>query len=522
MSMHLKHSRWLLLLVCLLGSQAFAQEKLEPIVYRLHFQQRAQNRLIVECKFPTDKYSTIELMMPIWSPGFYRLENHAGRIDQFVVRTAAGKPLVVDQPQKNRWRIQTNGNDYVYVTYRLLCDQRAVTLNWVGNDHAVIHGPATFITRADAQKCPHDVRLELPKEWKHSMTSLPPLSSEIQHRYLAPDYDLLLDSPIVAGPLKITEFKAGKATHFLVAFGDLSKWDEKVAVKDISKLVDAHQQFWGKLPFEKYAFLLSLTRGSAGLEHLNSTLININPETLRTPRGYQMWLNLMSHEYFHAINVKRLRPLELGPFDYEKEPRTKSLWVSEGLSSYYGDLLVHRAGLSNQEDVLGRISSYITQLQNNPGRLVQSLEEASSDVWTSSFSGVGSSTKTVSYYVKGPVVGFLLDMHIRRLTKDAKSLDDVMRLANEKYSGEKGFTPSQFIKVVEDVAGVDLKSWFHRTLSTATELDYTDALNWLGLDLQTLPGNGGVSAWKLRVRDKATAEQKAHLKSWLKGKSGAS
>src|SRR5262249_37472816 len=158
----------------------------------------------------------------------------------------------------------------------------------------------------------------------------------------------------------------------------------------------------------------------------NSTLVGVGGAGTRPGRGNLAWLGLVCHEYFHAFNVKRLRPVELGPFDYEQGPRTSGLWVSEGLTSYYGALLLCRGGLADREAHLRQLGGVIDQLQNNPGRLEQTLEQSSLEVWTSSYSGVGGGGKTVSYYVKGPVVGFLLDAHVRRATGGAKSLDDVM------------------------------------------------------------------------------------------------
>ncbi len=190
----------------------------------------------------------------------------------------------------------------------------------------------------------------------------------------------------------------------------------------------------------------------------------------------------MSHEYFHAFNVKRLRPVELGPFDYEKPPRTSSLWISEGLTTYFGELIVIRAGLGKTEDFLKSISSHIGQLQNAPGRLVQSLEQSSLDVWSGGTSGIGRDRATaVSYYVKGPVVGFLLDAKIRRATADRKNFGDVMRLAYKEFSGERGFTAEQFRSITEAVAGVDLKEWFRRALASTEELEYHEALDWYGI-----------------------------------------
>ena len=218
--------------------------------------------------------------------------------------------------------------------------------------------------------------------------------------------------------------------------------------------------------------------------------------------------------------MKRLRPVELGPFDYENPPTTKSLWIAEGLTTYFGDLIIARAGLITTADYLAAQSSHIGQLQNAKGRLVQSLEDASLDVWASGTSGVGRDAATkLSYYVKGPVVGFLLDARIRRGRSGKKSLDDVMRLAYRRYSGERGFTPDQFRAAAEEVAGADLKEWFRKAIASTEELDYQEALDWFGL--RFAPSDDPAKGWKLEVREEATEAQKAHLRAWV-GAAGGS
>ena len=229
------------------------------------------------------------------------------------------------------------------------------------------------------------------------------------------------------------------------------------------------------MPFKRYVFLFACRGGGGGLEHLNSTLVTTNAAGLLavyTPCVFR----LVKHEYVHAFNVKRLRPVELGPFDYEKEPTTPSLWISEGLTSYYGDLGLARAGLDTPEGYLARLSGKVTQLQNSPGRLLQSLEQSSKEVWRNSNSGIGANAKTVSYYVKGNVVAFLLDAHIRRLTNGAKSLDDGIRLAYSRYGGDRGFTAAELRATFEEVAGANLKPWFTKAIGTAGELDYGEML----------------------------------------------
>jgi predicted metalloprotease with PDZ domain len=223
----------------------------------------------------------------------------------------------------------------------------------------------------------------------------------------------------------------------------------------------------------------------------------------------------VSHEYFHAMNVKRLRPVELGPFDYEHPPNTTSLWISEGLTSYFGELMVQRSGLSSVSDALASLSVHIAHVQNSPGRLVQTLDQSSLDVWNGGVSGVGRDPNTtVSYYDKGPIVGFLLDARIRRLTNGRQSLDDVMRLAFTRYSGDRGFTAAEFQKVAEDVARTSLATFFHQALATTDELDYAEALDWFGLRFAAGDPKTTV-AWTLEIRADASEAQREHLRAWM-------
>lgn len=492
------------------AQQALTAQPLEPIVYTIKFPAPDTHIADVEVSVPTGKRAVIDLMMAVWSPGFYRVENYANRVQDFSARTPEGTPLEVQQPEKNRWRIQTSGQANVIVSYRLLCSGRSVTTNWVGTDLAVLNGPATFITLVEKTRRRHDVKLELPPVWQRSMTSLDASPDGLANHYRAPDYDTLADSPIVAGNLIVNEFEFNGSKHYVVDAGEVGQWDSKRAAQDLAKIVRETRRFWGFLPFKKYAFLTVFRQGGGGLEHLNSTLLTASSARTTTPDV--RWLAFVSHEYFHAFNVKRLRPIELGPFDYEHPPSTSSLWISEGLTTYFGDLMVVRAGLCTAQDHLTRLSANIGQLQNAPGRLVQTLEQASLDVWGSGTSGVGRDTATkVSYYVKGPVVGFLLDAKIQRTTGDKKSLDDVMRLAYKRYSGERGFMAEQFRQTAEDVAGVDLKEWFRKALASTEELDYTEALDWFGLRFASANAQSPATAWKLEIREDATDIQKSHF-----------
>jgi predicted metalloprotease with PDZ domain len=491
----------------------------EPVIYTVRLTSPETHVAEVEATLPTGGRESVELMMPAWSPGFYRVEDSARQVEGLAAHAPDGTSLGVEQPRKNRWRVRTDGVPSVVVSYRLSCRQRSVTTNWVGDDLAVLNGPATFVTPAGGASRPHEVRIELPSKWARVVTALDPAPDGLPNHYRAEDYDTLADSPILAGNPSLHEFEVGGSTHVLADAGDLGAWDGRRAAGDLGKLARENRRFWGSLPFKRYYFLNVFRPGAGGLEHKDSTLLTSRASAQATPREYLSWLRFVSHEYFHAFNVKRLRPVELGPFDYEHPPATASLWVSEGLTTYFGDLIVARAGLGTAQDFLSALSSFIGRLQDSPGRLIQTLEESSLDVWGSGTSGVGRERDTqLSYYDKGPVVGFLLDAHIRRATEGRKSLDDVMRLAYERYSGDRGFTPGQFREVAEEVAGVDLEDWFRRAVSSTEELDYAEALDWFGL--RFAPPEGAAKSWELEVRPDVTEIQRVHLQEWLRPSGG--
>jgi predicted metalloprotease with PDZ domain len=485
------------------------QETPAPVVYHMTFPDLEAQVAEIEIRVPTEDHPSVELMMPRWSPGFYRVQDYAGKVMELSARSPDGETLPVERTRPNRWRIQSEGNPSVLVTYRLHCPDSFVTTNWVSPELLVLNGGATYMTIVGAEDRPHEVWLEPAPTWTGVATGLPAVEGSGPHHYLADDYDTLVDAPIVAGDLETTTFLVEDVEHHLVDVGERTGWDPERAAADLKEIVEESIPLWGELPYRKYVFLNVFRRGGGGLEHENSTLLTTSAETMATPQRYRRWLSFASHEYFHALNVKRLRPVELGPFDYEVPPRTSSLWFSEGCTSYFGDLLVARAGLMAMDDYLASLSSAIRSLQNSPGRLLQSLEQSSLEVWTNSNSGVGAAPSTVSYYVKGEVVGFLLDAKIRTTTDGRRTLEDVVRLAYERYGGERGFTPDELRATAEEVAGATLEAWFERSLASTEELDYSEALDWYGLRFSD------DDSWTLEILDDASARQTEHLKALL-------
>jgi predicted metalloprotease with PDZ domain len=234
------------------------------------------------------------------------------------------------------------------VTYTVRCTERFVTRNWVGADLAVLNGAPTFITLADGIVRPHDVAFVLPQNWPRSVSALAPATDGRAHHYVASSYDELVDSPVVIGDVVVREFDVGGTRHVLADAGAVpAAWDGAQAAANLERIARATARFWGFLPYDRYVFLNVFRQGGGGLEHAASTLLTSSSSM--SGGGSAGWLSFVAHEYFHALNVKRLRPVELGPFDYERTPTTSGLWISEGLTSYYGDLLTARAGLTTAE-----------------------------------------------------------------------------------------------------------------------------------------------------------------------------
>ncbi len=462
---------------------------LQPVQYVLRFPEPHTHYVEVEVSLPTADLpptsKSVDLRLATWTPGSYLIREFARHVEDVSAKLASDdKSLSIVKTAKNRWTIPLTDiprDERVIVVYRVYCREMSVRTNWVEADFAILNGAPTFVTLLDDRARPHQVTIDPAAGWKQSVTGLPRVG-DAGHRYQAESYDQLVDSPILIGNPAIYEFEVGGKPHVLANLGEGGIWEGARSVDDVKKIVDENLRLWGELPYEKYVFLNLITESGGGLEHSNSTLMMTSRWRSRVPERYQGWLGLVSHEFFHTWNVKRLRPIELGPFDYENEVYTESLWVAEGITSYYDDLNLCRAGLTKQKKYLTSLSKNIGGVETTPGRKVRPLSLASYDAWIRHYRpDENSRNTTISYYTKGAVVSFLLDVEVRRLTNDSKSLDDVMRLAYSRYSGERGFHPSEFYACASETAGVDLTEWFKRNVESTDDLQYAPALEWLGL-----------------------------------------
>jgi predicted metalloprotease with PDZ domain len=471
-----------LLLIAAFAAPASA---MPPIRYTLRFPAPQTHTFDVEAVYPAAGAQAITVMMAVWTPGSYLVREYSGKIETLRAFDDSGTLLPVEKTAKNRWRIETGGNSEVRLGYRLYAHEMSVRTNWVEKEFAILIGAGTFLTQVDPATgrpvaAEHRVRLEPPAKWPDSESGM--ARGDEPHTFVAADFDELVDSPILAGDLAVYPYEVAGRPHALVNLGEAEVWDGPRSAEDARKITQAQVDFWGGAPYPRYRFLNAITESGGGLEHKTSSLLMARRFATRTRKDYVRWLKLVSHELFHAWNGKRLRPVELGPFDYERENYTTGLWVVEGLTSYYESVLLARAGLIDEKTFLEQISEDIESLQATPGREVNAASESSFDAWVKLYRrDEGSPNRAVSYYVKGAVTGMLLDAKIRMATGGKRSLDDVLRAAFERYSGERGYTDEEFRALASEAAGADLTEWFAATLDSPGEVDYLPLLSWFGL-----------------------------------------
>jgi len=468
------------------------------IRYTVSFPAAAAHYVDVDAWFPAD--GDLELMMPVWTPGSYLVREYSKNVEGLIARTADG-PLAVTRTRKNRWRIAAGAARQVDVHYRVYAAELGVRTSFVDPDFALLTGAATFVTALGGLDRAHEVQVELPAGWKRIATALPAHPDGAAGHFLAADYDTLIDSPLLIGNPEIHDIDV-TPPHQLAVVGGGGVFDGAGVAAELAAVVRATIAVWGQVPYDHYWFLVLLADGGGGgLEHKASTVLHTGRWATRRRDDRRGFLSLCAHELFHAWNGKRLRPAALGPFDYENEVYTDDLWVVEGLTAYYDDLILARAGVLSQAGFLERLSGQIAALQDTPGRLVQPLAQASRDAWIGFYRpDENTANSEVNYYTKGALVGFLLDAEIRRRSGGKRSLDDALRLAYQRHAGARGYDSAELRAALADTAGAPLDDLLAAAVDGTAELDYAAALDWFGLRFAAPPPAGKEPAGFLGAR----------------------
>jgi len=424
----------------------------------------------------------VDLKMPVWTPGSYLVREFGKNVESFTA-TVNGKPAKVQKVTKNTWRVFNAKAAALKVNYRVYAFEISVRTAFIDESHAFLSSAGIFMYPAGMIKNPSTVKIVPFGKWDQVSTGLEPVAGQ-KFTYHAADFDILFDSPIEVGNQDIFEFTASGVKHEVAMYGG-GNYDKERLKVDMAKIVEQGTAIFGENPNKHYTFIVhNYAQAGGGLEHLNSTVLGASRNAYGTEKGYKGFLSLVAHEYFHLWNVKRLRPVALGPFDYDNENYTTNLWTAEGFTSYYENKLLIRAGATNQATFLNDLIGGLGTVINTPGAKFQSASSSSFDAWIIGYRpNENSKNSSISYYSKGEVVGMLMDLEIANATKGAKSLDDVMKAMYEQGKAQKrGYTDAEFKAMVEKISGISFTNFWAKYIDGVDDIDFEKFFAYAGID----------------------------------------
>jgi predicted metalloprotease with PDZ domain len=425
--------------------------------------------------------SVVRFQIPVWSPGAYIIANFASNIAD-VSATVDGKPGTVTHPDPQTWEVDAHGGKSVALRYVV----NNADVEWRDGrlKRTHISGPRTYMYVVGRKQEPVRIAVLRPAADLPIICNLDAGSKRkdaAEADYVAKSYDVMADAPVEMGDFADDVFQIHGIDHHVVLYGNYASADRAKLKEYCRRVAETEEAFFGDIPFHRYVFFFRSAGanqdGAGGLEHLGATEIG-----MRGVVGDRL-RSVIAHEFFHLWNVKRIRPFVLGPFDYVNPPHTSNLWWSEGVTSYYGDLLSRRAGINTDQEYLKHLADTIALLQNNASRLKVTADESSYKVWDRGGSqGFGG----LSYYTKGELIGLCLDMRIRHETGNRRSLDDVIRALYIQCGrgNGPGFSEDDIRKTVNKVAGKDLSSLYGQLARSTEEMPFTECLGYAGLKLR--------------------------------------
>ncbi len=508
----------ILLLTSVTVASAQQAQPLRSITYRLSMSRPASHlfEVAIEVELPENSnQESLEFQMARWSPGRYAVFDFAKNVQEVHAATPICPRADDQKNDKTRptcrpvalpvirvndqtWRVEPKTNSSFTLSYKVFGNDLSGTFSQLDTRHANFNGGSVFMYIVNHKPDPVKLVIYPPAGWRIVNGWM---SNANQHEWQFPNWDIMIDTPTEIAPdWTINEFQVdGKTYHVVVhSFGD-EGGKRAALVRDIEKIVRAEVAMWGPPEFDAYAFLLHFAaddRSGDGMEHLTSTQI-IQSGALDEPDVYESTLGTVAHEFFHVWNVKRLRPVELGPWDLTRPANTRALWVAEGLTNYYGHLMMRRAGIWDESRFLRREAETINNIENAPGSRLTSAQESSLIApfidRAQHIQRTNLANTAISYYPKGELLGLVLDLLIRGKTNGKASLDDVMRRMYEEfylkspnatyYLRGRGYTTEDFQRVTSEVAGVDLSDFFARYVRSVQTPPYDEVLAHVGLRL---------------------------------------
>ena len=456
----------------------------------------------IELRFEVAGAAHVELALPAWCPGSYLIRDYARYVRDLEVTGDDGAPRPARKVDKATWRVEPGGAAALTVRYAVYGNDLTVRTNHIDAGHAFLHGPATFVYPAHLRDAAIEVDVDVPAGWTLT-TAMARRPGAGAGALAAAGIDELFDHPLHLGDGTRTYPIAARVPVELAIWGDRAPggtFDETRLCTDLAAIVDDHVARFGEAPFARYTFLLMLAHDAyGGLEHRASSVNLYHPHFAASRKAYEGLLELLSHELFHAWNGKRIAPRPLLDFDYAREAYTPCLWVMEGLTSHYDRYALRTSGRITAKSFLDKVLDDWARLQATPGRARHSLEQSSFDAWIKLYKPDESNLNTtVSYYLKGGLAMFALDLHVRRRTEGGRTLDDVLRLLWRRYGAPREPHPDDVQPVFEEATGLSLAEVFDRQVRGTDDPDLPGELAHLGLELRA-------SADPAQVADGASA-----------------
>lgn len=495
-----------------ISTNLFAQTNLN---YEISFPDPSSGSYRVEMRISGLSANELTLLMPRWMPGYYQLMDYGKNVQDLKAFSQSGIELPVSQEDFSTWTISGINTETLIVRYDIQTVRKFVATSFVDQEHGYIVPTNSWLYPKGRLDLAPELKVILPDGWADVATGL---KVEGALSYSAVDMDVFFDSPLLVGNLEeLPSFKVAGVKHRFLAH-QIGEFDKQDFINRLQNSLEASVELMGDIPFDEYTFI-SIGPGRGGIEHLNNTTFSLDGNQLQTEGAVNGAIAFLTHEYYHHYNAKRIRPVELGPFDFQKANRTTQLWVSEGLTVYYEYILMRRSGVINDEQFLSYFADLITRYENDEGKNFQSLEESSYRTWDEGPFGQQGTAQdtTITYYEKGPVVGLLLDFAIRNASDNQLSLDDVMRFMYNHYYKDlgRGFTDAEIREACENAAGMPLGELFDY-LQTTKVLDYEKYLKMAGLELEKSKVDGKDKFTIVRSSDTNEKQLKIY-KEWTEG-----
>lgn len=463
------------------------------VSYELRMPKPQNHYFEVQMNINGNDDAQVEVKMPVWTPGSYLVREFSKNVNLVKAFTKDGKSISVTKKSKNAWIINAGKEKDIQVKYEVYAFELSVRTPFLDLTHGFVSGSGVFMYTEKSKNQAGEVTVIPHDSFKRISTSLPVDAGYkgIGQRFQFENYDQLVDCPMEIGNQEIFEFTAAGVNHTVAMYGE-ANYNVEQLKRDMAKIVEAETAVIGKNPNKIYTFIVhNVVDGQGGLEHMNSTVLSVNRWTY-AGKQYVDFLNLVAHEYFHLWNVKRIRPVELGPFNYDTENYTSLLWVMEGFTSYYDELILRRTGFYTEEEFLAKLQSSINYVEGTPGSRVQPVAHASFDAWVKAYRpNENSSNTTMTYYSRGSVLASVIDAMIVAETDGKKCLDHFLQqLYVTYYEGlKRGFSEAEFKMELAKFVGKNMDGFFAKYVDGTDIIPYKEFYGPVGLNVQDVTTN---------------------------------